>query len=364
MSRPTWETQRRVKPDIWRGNGSNRTEEEGSSNSFHVERRSHPASLSVESLQDISSSTSDIDDQPGAYAISRDGVDPLTLDWDESDSLGTRGSQRKPVEDSTRDGIMPFFIADKENNSKMDQPFCCGKTKKECKWLFVLALVASLTVIIFVAVFLTSLRMKTKNGTTPLDPVDKCDFSTIPLTTQIDPILQCECHDNVELILDVVVSSYEEIRNAAFITFEIPDIHSCTVENMALLWAASEFSISKESSSNNQSMEAFINRWALSIMFLSWGGKDWTNKANWMKPDSECVWFGVTCDNEKRVVAVELSNNNLHGVLGTQLGLIRSLAKIDLSINQLRGTINENWWNLDKLGAYSVSYSLILPNIY
>jgi hypothetical protein len=350
MPRSTWETERRVKPDIWRGNESSRTDEERSSNSFHVERRSQAVSLSGEILQDVSSSTFDEDEQPGAFAINRDGVDPLTLDWDQSESFGTRDSQSKPLEDSTRDDIMPFFIQEKKDKSKMEKAFCCIKIERGFTRLVVLCLLTSLTVIVIVVGLITSSKLKAKNST-KFHPFDKCDFSTISLTTQIDPILQCECNKNVEHILDIVTSAYGEIRNAANMTDVAIDIHSCSVENVALLWAATEYSMSGEITSNKRPMETIINRLGLAFMFLSWGGSYWTNKANWMKPDSECVWFGVTCDMEKRVVALGLSNNNLKGTIGTQLGFIRNLVNVDISINQMHGTIHPSWWNLHNLGA-------------
>jgi hypothetical protein len=353
MPRPTWETERRVKPDIWRGTGSSLTEEERSSNSFYVERRSHPASLSVELNQESSSSTSDVDDQPGAFAINRDGADPLTLDWDQSESVDICESQSKPLESSTRDDILPFYV---ENNGRKSDaqpevrtPFSCEKLKKRCKYLYTFSMVIFLLVVAIVLLMVIWLKFKSKNNA-HFAPIDKCDFSFRSATSQIDPILQCACQEKVEYILESVNYAYEDIRNAANMTGEYFDIHECTAENLALLWVASEFYLTPEKSLGEYSMEKYINRLGLAILYLSWDGDNWNEKANWMTSASECLWFGVLCDKDKGIVALELSNNNLNGVLGTELRLMQSLEKIDLSLNRLHGTIQDGWWTLSNLG--------------
>jgi len=56
---------------------------------------------------------------------------------------------------------------------------------------------------------------------------------------------------------------------------------------------------------------------ALVDLYNATGGASWTNRTNWITAvGAECTWFGVTCDGgQTHVVALQLSNNHLDGVL-------------------------------------------------
>lgn len=65
--------------------------------------------------------------------------------------------------------------------------------------------------------------------------------------------------------------------------------------------------------------------------------------AGWDAPVSGsgscCAWTGVTCDGLGRVIGLDLSNRNLHGVVSPSLASLRSLAELNLSRNALRGEL-------------------------
>lgn len=70
-------------------------------------------------------------------------------------------------------------------------------------------------------------------------------------------------------------------------------------------------------------------------LWRSCGGEKghWRADDHW-GPDSDPCWdgwYGVTCDEHGRVIALELSDNNLTGVLPEDLGKLSGLLKLDLS---------------------------------
>ena len=51
-------------------------------------------------------------------------------------------------------------------------------------------------------------------------------------------------------------------------------------------------------------------------------------KSGWLDlSQSECDWFGVTCNDENIVTALALFNNNLSGSIPTEIGLLKSLGE-------------------------------------
>ena len=84
-----------------------------------------------------------------------------------------------------------------------------------------------------------------------------------------------------------------------------------------------------------------IERNALSDFYDSAKGAEWTNvtknNIKWLNEyASYCDWHGVTCDDDKRVKVLELSNNGLSGRLSESIGKLTSIQKLDLSDNDIK----------------------------
>ena len=87
---------------------------------------------------------------------------------------------------------------------------------------------------------------------------------------------------------------------------------------------------------------------ALVDLFNATNGSEWTTKTNWLTSCSPCQWYGVSCGIGRRVVALELTNNNLSGSLPSSLSAL-SLAELRLADNQLSGPIPASLGKLTNL---------------
>ena len=78
---------------------------------------------------------------------------------------------------------------------------------------------------------------------------------------------------------------------------------------------------------------------ALTDLYNSTGGANWTNKTGWLSGCNPCGWYGVQCDVNGRVIHIELDKNNLVGTVPSSLSSVTKLNYLNLATNQLTGTI-------------------------
>ena len=83
------------------------------------------------------------------------------------------------------------------------------------------------------------------------------------------------------------------------------------------------------------------DRAALMALYNSAGGNGWTDKTNWDSAEPLNTWFGVTLLGNDRVAELDLSANNVRGTLPADLGSLTELNALDLSENQLHGPIRD-----------------------
>ena len=87
-------------------------------------------------------------------------------------------------------------------------------------------------------------------------------------------------------------------------------------------------------------------RAALRAIYKATGGEQWTNREGWGgAAGTECAWHGVECrprdNNSQTVYSLELSNNNLHGNVPTDILKLTDLERLRLNGNHVVGLLPE-----------------------
>ena len=89
-------------------------------------------------------------------------------------------------------------------------------------------------------------------------------------------------------------------------------------------------------------------------------GQNWTKKWDFNAPVS--TWYGVKLFND-RVVAIDLSDNNLSGMLPTNISDLKYLRTLNLFKNQISGTIPQSIGNLKSLQVLNLSFNKLSGSI-
>ena len=69
-------------------------------------------------------------------------------------------------------------------------------------------------------------------------------------------------------------------------------------------------------------------------------GEHWYNNTGWMTEQDQCDWYGITCDEERYAIEINLSSNNMRGDFpADSLSNFYKLKRLDLGNNTLHGTL-------------------------
>ena len=169
---------------------------------------------------------------------------------------------------------------------------------------------------------------------------------------------QCSCHRKVDRLSPETLARLDYVQAVLGLTGSQVDITSCEPDNISLLLLAS-------TDPSLASDEILLNRYVLIILFLSMGGKNWTNNDGWLETNDSCTccFYGVRCEGES-VVAIGLPDNKLVGTIPSELALLPALSSLDLSGNQnVFGTLPTVLGQLTNLVFVSLSASSITGTI-
>ena len=103
-----------------------------------------------------------------------------------------------------------------------------------------------------------------------------------------------------------------------------------------------------------ESEEDTRGREVLGALYGATGGANWTNNTNWHSDAPIGEWHGVTTDNDGRVTALSLEENNLSGELPAALGDLAHLKVLYLPGNQLQGEIPAALGDLPNLSVLNL----------
>lgn len=125
----------------------------------------------------------------------------------------------------------------------------------------------------------------------------------------------------------------------------------CVPENIALIWVMTELLDTNGASAPDEIH--LMNRFVLTFLYAAWDGSEWNEQSLWLSKESECSWHGVECDDRGTLItSLSIKENNLKGILETRIGLLSDLKTLDLSGNQLQGSIPDEIWTLPRIGEF------------
>jgi hypothetical protein len=306
-----------------------------------------PAQNMPSSPQRSNSIDSDEDSLPGAYAVTRvstdDGASPDGAEWDPTEQENTDDIRRNESDDLT-------VMLDSSGRPVVDACVTTKSSKNKERnrlyWFVVIFCAVSIIAVgVTVGVLLSTEKDHSDQTENPVIDLPDCDFAQ---ETSPNPFLQCECYGTISKVSKDVYQAYHDIMVLLLDYLKSQELamDMCIPENIALLWLAWE----KVMHEVYYTGDRLITRFALSYLFAAWEGQQWTNSDNWLNPDSECSWYGVTCDNQGRVISVEISLNGLKGVVESNLNLLSHLKVLNLSSNGLQGSIPSELFQLRDLG--------------
>ena len=101
----------------------------------------------------------------------------------------------------------------------------------------------------------------------------------------------------------------------------------------------------------------------LEVLYDATGGADWTDDENWLSGRPLGEWNGVETDDNGRVVALRLPQNNLSGTIPPQLGNFGQLRELALARNLLTGPIPPQLGNLSNLSQLDLNGNQLTGSI-
>ena len=109
--------------------------------------------------------------------------------------------------------------------------------------------------------------------------------------------------------------------------------------------------------------EARPDYYPLAALYHSTNGPNWTNNTNWLSEAPLHTWHGVTTNSSGQVTSLDLSENNLHGVIPPEIGQLDHLTRLDLDRNQLAGPIPTEIGQLQNLTYLHLGYTGVTGGI-
>jgi len=110
-------------------------------------------------------------------------------------------------------------------------------------------------------------------------------------------------------------------------------------------------------------------RQALIDLYNSTDGDNWTNNDGWLgESGTECSWFGVTCDDEKKHITkinLGVTGNNLTGGINKSIKYLKELIYINFTNNTINNIPNEigNLYRLTSLSLGNNKLKIIPSEI-
>jgi len=152
-----------------------------------------------------------------------------------------------------------------------------------------------------------------------------------------------------------------------------------TAQNYALRWLTDE-----DPGKLQADDDAILQRYALATFYFSTyvyaeivdsqnggSGGGWTYGDYWMSEKGICMWFGVSCpphlkegleevhyNENSDILRLNLTDNNIRGIVPSELAALENLVSMDLGNNKLEGTVPKAFTELKQLRKYFIPPSV------
>jgi hypothetical protein len=107
------------------------------------------------------------------------------------------------------------------------------------------------------------------------------------------------------------------------------------------------------SASHSLSSARIVQRYALATIYFSTRGDSWFVQTGWLSTEDECGWFSsdkTICNPDGELINLSLVYNSLGGNLPNELALLTKLQFLDLTGNNLSGSIPAALGGISSLG--------------
>ena len=111
-----------------------------------------------------------------------------------------------------------------------------------------------------------------------------------------------------------------------------------------------------------QAQDLAGDRQALVAFYNATDGPNWANNENWLSDEPLDAWYGVSV-SDGRVTKLDLSGNQLTGTIPAELGNLSNLTELQLYDNQLTGTIPSELGNLSSLRSLDLGSNQLTGTI-
>ena len=193
----------------------------------------------------------------------------------------------------------------------------------------------------------------------PPGPPPPPPTATVPVSITLDPeTVAVVAGDTVRVRARVLNDRAQPISDAV-VTWASTDPAVATVDATGLVTGLKEGNASLTATSGPASNSApvavhSLDRAVLMDLFTGTFGAEWTNNANWASDEPVGSWHGVTANEQSRVTALNLNENNLNGELPADLGDMAFLTELIVNGNpDLSGPIP---FSLSGLGIQQLQY--------
>jgi hypothetical protein len=163
-----------------------------------------------------------------------------------------------------------------------------------------------------------------------------------------------------EILLQISRSSSSSMEDADLYNTDTPH-GSCR------FWITQTDEIDLElSTTSTTSEERIQQRYILCLLYMQLNGGGWNLDVDATFVNAvmhECLWDGITCDNDNFVAVIDLAENNLIGSLPNELEKLQKLELLRLSGNAITGTIPNKLCDLPLLVWLDLSSNQLTGSI-